>query len=760
MVRDDEATASRPPRPPAIQVASSNSNSSSTLSEADAVTIAKLQAENRALQLQLLERRISECEEYEDPSSPKEADEEQVDMSTLDAGQLQLFSLGQQLRRERKRRKHLQYTLARQVQQLRVWMDHDRIRHREHILRLQSRLERPALATPPPHPNTAATSGTSASVTAVPLVSSVPLVAAGGSSGDSMSESQAAAAAAVGSAAGDGISPVLTPSPEEQQQFYYKYSAPVSNTSEEETRELIEQTASRTEQRRKHLASVRKGATPTPSSPLNKPTKDSIRLRGAYGKGKGKQGAAAGLELPPPENPNQIGQEISEKEFTREWYLRHALELAYMRMIPAVKEDDGAMAAAAAEEKESSRLPISAFGGVNSSSMQYAIQELLHLHFHLSDNRPVMTSGATRPHRLPALEADNSDPALLQAFDLSRTAHDDFSSPKHKDSRRSSSSHHTRSSSNSAASKSDYREDELRITFHAPVIFNQVRDFLRMDVQRFHQCLQLAVWRQSLSPGKSGTSLMYFGDFVMKSLPDSDYTMLTDHYLPAYAKYCEQYTHSLLTKFYAIVSVKWLKSGISKCYVLMQNVFTTKHYIHRIYDVKGSTIGRTAIQAGKPPPRTAFGALLLKDNDLPEQLLICGPQQRAALLQQLRLDLSFLESLSIVDYSMMIGVRSRVLLKDEEGSLKATDSVKPDEASCLYRCDGGLLSLPIVNEDNDSTREEVYYLGVIDVLQEYNSTKKLENFAKGLYNDRTQISVIPPPEYADRLLSAIERISR
>ncbi|KEG09309.1 putative phosphatidylinositol-4-phosphate 5-kinase-like [Trypanosoma grayi] len=80
--------------------------------------------------------------------------------------------------------------------------------------------------------------------------------------------------------------------------------------------------------------------------------------------------------------------------------------------------------------------------------------------------------------------------------------------------------------------------------------------------------------------------------------------------------------------------------------------------------------------------------------------------------------------------------------------------------SCIYGCDGGLLSLPIYAAGDDTTaREDVYYLGIVDVLQEYTPTKRLENFAKGLWSNRQQISVVPPKEFAERLYKVMENIT-
>lgn len=44
----------------------------------------------------------------------------------------------------------------------------------------------------------------------------------------------------------------------------------------------------------------------------------------------------------------------------------------------------------------------------------------------------------------------------------------------------------------------------------------------------------------------------------------------------------------------------------------------------------------------------------------------------------------------------------------------------------------------------------LYHLGIIDYLQDFNLSKKGENKFKGLINDGTLISAVPPVPYAER----------
>ena len=66
--------------------------------------------------------------------------------------------------------------------------------------------------------------------------------------------------------------------------------------------------------------------------------------------------------------------------------------------------------------------------------------------------------------------------------------------------------------------------------------------------------------------------------------------------------------------------------------------------------------------------------------------------------------------------------------------------------------DGGLCSVdPLSGREGN----EVYYLGIIDILQRYNARKKVEHGVKALTHDANAVSCAPPSFYADRFLRTI-----
>lgn len=53
---------------------------------------------------------------------------------------------------------------------------------------------------------------------------------------------------------------------------------------------------------------------------------------------------------------------------------------------------------------------------------------------------------------------------------------------------------------------------------------------------------------------------------------------------------------------------------------------------------------------------------------------------------------------------------------------------------------------------------EVYYIGIIDILQEYNARKTPETYLKSIFNERAKVSSVPAKEYAARFVSFMSSV--
>lgn len=62
------------------------------------------------------------------------------------------------------------------------------------------------------------------------------------------------------------------------------------------------------------------------------------------------------------------------------------------------------------------------------------------------------------------------------------------------------------------------------------------------------------------------------------------------------------------------------------------------------------------------------------------------------------------------------------------------------------------------SEDSDEAEDVVLYLGVIDILQDYNMSKKLEHGWKSFYMDGQAISAVDPVRYSKRFREFMDKV--
>lgn len=210
-------------------------------------------------------------------------------------------------------------------------------------------------------------------------------------------------------------------------------------------------------------------------------------------------------------------------------------------------------------------------------------------------------------------------------------------------------------------------------------------------------------------------------------------------------------------------------------FIVINNVFDNRHCpAHQRYDLKGSWIDRTA----KP------GRNLKLDNDLKE-LLVMEPDMADFMERQITKDCEFLRSVNIMDYSLLLGAHEmepnwendepstggNFLSSLRRGffSRQGSQTNHPDTDTSLsfeerqkhYDQDSVNRYVPLhkrfLGGIPTSDRNKVLFIGIIDILQSWNLSKRLENFYKTrvLMRDPAGISCIAPELYAKRFKSRV-----
>ena len=104
-----------------------------------------------------------------------------------------------------------------------------------------------------------------------------------------------------------------------------------------------------------------------------------------------------------------------------------------------------------------------------------------------------------------------------------------------------------------------------------------------------------------------------------------------------------------------------------------------------------------------------------------------GADKSCEFMAQLRRDCEFLYKHDILDYSLLVGISTSSFVSYSKHSLAGTDEVT------------------------------TYFIGIIDMLTQFNSKKKVEYFFKFfVYKD--EMSCVPPNLYAERFLNFMESV--
>ncbi|CAA7020782.1 unnamed protein product [Microthlaspi erraticum] len=356
---------------------------------------------------------------------------------------------------------------------------------------------------------------------------------------------------------------------------------------------------------------------------------------------------------------------------------------------------------------------------------------------------------------------------------------------------------------------------------YCPMVFRNLREMFKLDAAEYMMsiCGDDGLTEIS-SPGKSGSIFYLSHDdrFVIKTLKKSELKVLL-RMLPKYYQHVGDHENTLITKFFGVhrITLRW---GKKVRFVVMGNMFCTELKIHRRYDLKGSTQGRFTEKI-KIQEKTT-----LKDLDLCYEFHM-DKLLREALFKQIYLDCSFLESLHIIDYSLLLGLHFRApgqlndileppnALSDQEsvssvdigltqelsippkglllvthepnsvntapgphirGSTLRAFSVGDQEVDLILPGTARLrvqlgVNMPaqahhklIEDKEESATIElfEVYdvvvYMGIIDILQEYNTKKKVEHKCKSFQYDPMTISVTEPTTYSKRFVDFLHKV--
>ncbi|GAB4844547.1 hypothetical protein Ancab_037929 [Ancistrocladus abbreviatus] len=260
--------------------------------------------------------------------------------------------------------------------------------------------------------------------------------------------------------------------------------------------------------------------------------------------------------------------------------------------------------------------------------------------------------------------------------------------------------------------------------------------------------------------------------FVIKTLRKSEVKVLIEM-LPSYYHHVKNNGKTILTKLYGLHAARPIIEGEKVYFVVMENVLRSELPIHRRYDLKGSSQGRTSCRF------ETFEAITLKDLDF-DFCFYLDPHVRVQLVKQIKSDCKFLEEQGIMDYSLLLGIHREVRHQDQITfhSLLGRHRREPTLSDFFLPVDrpgfkfGVKLparAVKIPRNENVSvssrgrvTAEESYnvllYFGIIDFLQNYNVMKRIEHAYKSIKYNSKAIPAVNPRVYSARIQDFLCRV--
>ena len=270
--------------------------------------------------------------------------------------------------------------------------------------------------------------------------------------------------------------------------------------------------------------------------------------------------------------------------------------------------------------------------------------------------------------------------------------------------------------------------------------------------------------KQTFSEGRSGAFFFFTPDnrYIIKTLTKEEAQLLIDtlgHYVEYMKKHGE---HTFLTKYFGLHSVKLYSKVIY--FMVSGNVFPADkglaEKIKERYDIKGSWIDRHT-------NRHLFENKLMKDEDLHRNLQL-DPITSNTIHTQLKKDTAFLQKQNIMDYSLLLGIsyqqidnkynirrgggsssNKRAYFIDENAEQEYNNKLSLDEPTDNYTVKANIVEGP-----------GTYYIGIIDMLQKWNTNKKLERAIKVYLRckNKAGISCVEPVFYRKRFLKKMQKI--
>ncbi|KAE8683175.1 Phosphatidylinositol 4-phosphate 5-kinase 5 [Hibiscus syriacus] len=202
-------------------------------------------------------------------------------------------------------------------------------------------------------------------------------------------------------------------------------------------------------------------------------------------------------------------------------------------------------------------------------------------------------------------------------------------------------------------------------------------------------------------------------------------------------------------------------------FIIIRNLFCSDYAIHQRFDLKGSFQGRTTAK----PESELDPTTTLKDLDL-NYIFRLPKLWFQEFCRQVNRDCDFLECERIMDYSLLVALYfSEVPTRTGNGDCENGEAPQISQSNNDHlvidttRQTSDRLGIKIaaqsekterktdyqlVGESTGVTYNVILFFGIMDIIQDYDISKKLEHVYKSMQYDPTSTSAIDPKLYSKR----------
>lgn len=212
----------------------------------------------------------------------------------------------------------------------------------------------------------------------------------------------------------------------------------------------------------------------------------------------------------------------------------------------------------------------------------------------------------------------------------------------------------------------------------APLVFYHMRRLGGVDEVHYMQSLgpeqmfgnmflgNLSTLRMKVSDGKSGSFFFISSDasYFVKTISPFE-KMTLKRILPRLHRHFQEFPETLINRIYGFYQMKPSARSLALNFIVIENIFLSSEKIDECYDLKGSLKGRSA----------GPGATVKKDVDFLQsrECIYLPEESRELLITQIENDVKLLESLELIDYSLLVGISRRKTSVDSKSELEGKD---------------------------------------------------------------------------------------